>query len=153
MRLSWLPNSSQDSRDRATINCTHRFLHRLNSEAMRYLRLYSIYSCHWPANFRPTCRSAVYTLYMRSLCLCPPGAAPTGFTKQGWREDARRVALDLKSILDVTTTFPRAGEVNHRVLDFVDLCVAVWEKGGAREKDAAWVVDVRKRHDSRGTLD
>lgn len=45
-------------------------------------------------------------------------------------------------VLSVATVFPRAGEINHKVLDFVDLCVAIWEKGGQSEDEASWVIEV-----------
>ncbi|KAG9047132.1 hypothetical protein FS837_002963 [Tulasnella sp. UAMH 9824] len=114
------------------------------TETLRYLRLYSIYSYHWPSTFRPYCRSAIYTLHMRALCLTPPGIEPrepSALSKQAWRDEARRLASEMKVLLENITEFPRAGEVNHRVLDFVDLCVAAWEKGGFDETDAGWVID------------
>lgn len=114
-------------------------------ETLRHLRLYSIYSYHWPSTFRPHCRSAIYTLHMRALCLAPPRLDPRdpgALSKQVWRDEARRLASEMKVLLENTTEFPRAGEVNHRVLDFVDLCVAAWERGGFDEMDATWVIDV-----------
>ncbi|KAG8935289.1 hypothetical protein FRC01_003040 [Tulasnella sp. 417] len=96
------------------------------------------------ARARPYCRSAIYTLHMRALCLAPPGIEPrdpSALSKQAWRDEARRLASEMKVILENITEFPRAGEVNHRVLDFVDLCVAAWEKGGFDETDAGWVID------------
>lgn len=59
-----------------------------------------------------------------------------------WYEETKRVANDLKSVLEVSTVFPRAGEINKKVIDFVDLCVAAWERGGELEDDAGWVIDV-----------
>ncbi|KAG8896450.1 hypothetical protein FRB99_008885 [Tulasnella sp. 403] len=66
---------------------------------------------------------------------------PNPVTKSVWREEARKAIIDLRGILEITTTFPRAGEVNHRVLDLVDLCMAIWEKGGSDEIEAGWVID------------
>jgi hypothetical protein len=84
----------------------------------------------------------MYTLHMRCLCLVPPGSPEFSMGKQAWRSEARRAAQELKVILDYTTEFPRAGEINHRVLDFVDLCVASWEKGGYDPGQIPWIVDV-----------
>ena len=50
---------------------------------------------------------------------------------------------EYRAILDATTKFPSAGEHNVPVEEFVDLCVAVWEAGGAVGDQAAWVIDVR----------
>jgi hypothetical protein len=49
----------------------------------------------------------------------------------------------MRAVLSSTTAFPHAGQVNHKVVDFVDGCVALWEAGGEHEEDAVWVVDVR----------
>ena len=46
-------------------------------------------------------------------------------------------------MLDITTKFPRAGERNVLVEEFVDLCVATWEASGAVGEHAGWVLDVR----------
>lgn len=83
----------------------------------------------------------IYTVHLRALCLSPPGGLDS-LSGPAWREESRRAAAHLKVILGLITEFPRAGEVNHKVLDFVDLCVAVWEKGGAYESECSWVVDV-----------
>jgi hypothetical protein len=59
-----------------------------------------------------------------------------------WYSEARRVAEDYQRILGKTTKFPRAGEQNVLVNRFVDLCVALWERGGCDEKEAEWVIAV-----------
>lgn len=46
-------------------------------------------------------------------------------------------------MLNVSTKFPRAGERNVLVEEFVDLCVATWEASGAVGEHAGWVLDVR----------
>ncbi|KAG8875781.1 hypothetical protein FRB97_004721 [Tulasnella sp. 331] len=114
---------------------------RSTTEALRYLRLYSLYSSHWPTTFRPICRSVMGTLHLRALCLSPPNSGPEALSQQAWRSESRRVAAELQGILGVITEFPRAGEVNHKVLDFVDLCMAVWQKGGSAESECAWIID------------
>jgi hypothetical protein len=55
---------------------------------------------------------------------------------------ARRAIQDYRDILNASTRFPRAGERNVRVEELTDLCVAVWEAGGSKSGDAAWVMDV-----------
>ncbi|KAG9033151.1 hypothetical protein FRB95_000493 [Tulasnella sp. JGI-2019a] len=115
---------------------------RPTTEALRYLRLYSLYSIHWPPSFRPICRSVIGSLHLRALCLTPPNSGPSTLPPRMWRDETRRISAELQSILGLITEFPRAGEVNHKVLDFVDLCVAVWQRGGAVESECAWVIDV-----------
>jgi len=56
---------------------------------------------------------------------------------------ARRAIQDYRDILNASTRFPRAGERNDKVEELTDLCVAVWEAGGSKSGDAAWVLDVR----------
>ncbi|KAG6885786.1 hypothetical protein C0993_009891 [Termitomyces sp. T159_Od127] len=48
----------------------------------------------------------------------------------------------LESVGNTCTSFPRAGERNLRVEDFVDLCVGIWEADGARGEGAGWVIDI-----------
>ena len=46
-------------------------------------------------------------------------------------------------MLNVGTKFPRTGERNVPVEEFVNLCVATWEVSGAVGERAGWVLDVR----------
>jgi hypothetical protein len=55
---------------------------------------------------------------------------------------ARRAIQDYRDILSAITRFPKAGERNVKVEELTDLCVAVWEAGGSKGGDAAWVMDV-----------
>jgi hypothetical protein len=58
-------------------------------------------------------------------------------------QTARSVVQEYRAILTVSTHFPRAGEKNVKVENFVDLCVAVWEASGEVGDHANWVIDVR----------
>ncbi|KIY66738.1 hypothetical protein CYLTODRAFT_423141 [Cylindrobasidium torrendii FP15055 ss-10] len=67
-------------------------------------------------------REAVCVVYLRSKL-------------PGWR----RIVSEYRAILDVTTSFPRAGQRNTRVEEFVEMCVAVWERvGGTWISDILW---------------
>ncbi|KAL5638932.1 hypothetical protein ACGC1H_003335 [Rhizoctonia solani] len=103
--------------------------------ALKFLRVYSIFAVSWPATFRANHRATLYTLYIRTLCISDTRATPT------WRDEARKITNEMRAVLNQTTVFPRAGEVNHKVLDFADGVVALWEAGGELEEDAGWVVD------------
>ncbi|KAG9088376.1 hypothetical protein FS749_002215, partial [Ceratobasidium sp. UAMH 11750] len=107
-----------------------------SEDALRLMKVYCVVAVHWPASFRPHHRATLYTLYIRTLCLTGTRGTPT------WRDDARRTANEMRAVLGSTTAFPHAGEVNSKVLDFVDGCVALWEAGGEEEEDATWVVDI-----------
>ncbi|TFY78584.1 hypothetical protein EWM64_g5428 [Hericium alpestre] len=59
-----------------------------------------------------------------------------------WLPAARRAVREYRDILSVCTHFPRAGERNIKVEEFVDLCVAVWVASGASGEHAGWVIDI-----------
>ncbi|KIY62652.1 hypothetical protein CYLTODRAFT_426757 [Cylindrobasidium torrendii FP15055 ss-10] len=65
-------------------------------------------------------REAICVLYLRSEL-------------DGWR----RIVTEYRAILGGSTSFPRAGQRNERVEEFVQMVMAVWEKHGG-----AWIVDV-----------
>ena len=106
--------------------------------------LYRACSAHWPPTFRPYLRSWVATIHSRAFVLrariVPPGILKTKAPR--WIISARSVLQEFRSLLNVCTHFPRAGERNVLVEDFVDLCVAVWEADGAVGEQAGWVIDV-----------
>jgi len=60
-----------------------------------------------------------------------------------WLPEARSAIQEYRSVLNVSTKFPRAGERNVLVEELVDLCVATWEASGAVGEHAGWVLDVR----------
>ena len=121
---------------------------------------YSSCSAFWPPNFRPAHRSTVYSLHIRALILksgafshsqrsLSPFHATTNTSEphlppatHGWIQTARSVVQDYRAVLTASTKFPRAGERNMQVENFVDLCVAVWETHGAVGAQAGWVIDV-----------
>ncbi|KAL4247865.1 hypothetical protein ABKN59_007479 [Abortiporus biennis] len=87
---------------------------------------------------RPEYRSTVLTIHLRALIL----RARSPLKPPRWISGARSIIQEFRGILSVSTHFPRAGERNTRVEDFVDLCVAVWEADGAIGEYAGWVLDV-----------
>lgn len=101
-------------------------------------------SAHWPPTFRPDHRSIVLVLYLRALVIRARALTPSAVKIKAprWINTARSVIQEYRTILDVNTFFPRAGERNVRVEDFADLCVAVWEADGAIGEYAGWIVDV-----------
>ncbi|KAF8265291.1 hypothetical protein EI94DRAFT_1702610 [Lactarius quietus] len=115
---------------------------------------YQTCSAHWPPTFRPAHRSTVAELFIRALVLRArlPGRAPPSFYahfRPGTPDVqptasmvARRAIQDYRDILNASTHFPKAGERNVKVEELTDLCVAVWEAGGSKSGDAAWVMDI-----------
>ncbi|KAL1688777.1 hypothetical protein GGG16DRAFT_126942 [Schizophyllum commune] len=117
-----------------------------------WLTHYGALSTYWPPDFHCELRSTVCVLHLRALVLrhghAPDesaiGSSPTATTSKPppWVHAARVVTQEYHAILTASSTFPRAGERNKRVEDFVDLCVAVWETGGAFGEHAGWVIDI-----------
>ena len=105
---------------------------------------YRACSAHWPPSFRPHHRSTVLVLHLHALILRARSFTPAEVKIRAprWVSTARSVIQEYRSILNVSTSFPRAGRRNVKVEDFVDLCVAVWEADGAIGEYAGWVVDV-----------
>lgn len=115
-----------------------------------WLEHYSTCSASWPSNFRTAHRSTVSVLYLRALVLRHESVAPSVPTAlktesekpPQWVHTARVVVQDYRAILSASTKFPKAGERNVKVEDFVDLCVAVWEASGAVGDHGGWVIEV-----------
>jgi hypothetical protein len=115
---------------------------------------YQTYSTYWPPTFRAKHRSTIAVLFIRALVLRArltgplplslhthfrPGNSDIPVTASTL---ARRAIQDYRDILNASTRFPKAGERNVKVEELTDLCVAVWEAGGSKSGDAAWVMDV-----------
>lgn len=121
----------------------------VNSLLWTFLDHYRACSIYWPANFRTNHRSTIAVLHLRALILRARGSAPIHPTARdvgkapAWLSTARSVAQDYRSVISVSTRFPKAGVRNVNVEEFVDLCVAVWEEGGALGDQSGWVIDVR----------
>ena len=119
---------------------------------------YMACSAHWPPTFRCHHRSMISVLHLQALILraksSHPVPSPTPqsttpppahhFVRRSplWVQTARSVVQEYRAILTVSTRFPRAGERNVKVENFVDLCVAVWEASGEVSDSTGWVIDV-----------
>jgi hypothetical protein len=102
------------------------------------------YTCstYWPPTFRPEHRSTVAVLHLHFLVSRAHSSTKPQQKPISWLSIARSVIQDYRSVLSFSTKFPRAGERNVKVEDFVDLCVAVWEASGAVGDHCGWVIDV-----------
>ncbi|KAG5643985.1 hypothetical protein DXG03_009275 [Asterophora parasitica] len=101
------------------------------SNVWTWLRQYSSCCTYWPATFRTAHRSTVSALYLRACILRyhPKHAVPTSSTARKvhvWLPIVQTIVNDYRAILSSCTSFPRAGERNVRVEDFVDLCILWW---------------------------
>ncbi|KAG6845844.1 hypothetical protein H0H87_002535 [Tephrocybe sp. NHM501043] len=122
-----------------------------HEDVWTWFRQYAACSIYWPATFRTSHRSTVSVLYLRATILqhhpihttLPLSQSTTSNNGDKiWLHAARTVVNDYRAILNICTYFPGAGERNVRVEDFVDLCVGLWEAGGASGEGAGWVVDI-----------
>ena len=108
-------------------------------------RQYFTCSSHWIPSFRPRHRSTISTLFLHFF-VSQAKIARSPSSDMGtpdWLPEARSVIQEYRSVLDVSTKFPRASERNSLVEEFIDLCVAIWEASGAVGERAGWVIDVR----------
>lgn len=107
---------------------------------------YTAFSAAWPPSFRTAHRSTVSSIFLRAFVLRYRvlSESPLYTPKTpAWLSQARSLAQDYRGVLSVSTKFPRAGEKNVKVEEFVDLCVAIWEASGGIGERAGWVIEVR----------
>ncbi|KAF9059567.1 hypothetical protein BDP27DRAFT_1341214 [Rhodocollybia butyracea] len=105
-----------------------------------WLEHYSTCSVHWPPGFRSAHRSAISVIYLRAVVL-RYGQGKNGKSKPTWLPLALSIVSSYRSILSLSTTFPKAGQRNRKVEDFVDLCVAIWETASVNRGEG-WVIDI-----------
>ncbi|THH16080.1 hypothetical protein EW146_g4495 [Bondarzewia mesenterica] len=115
---------------------------------------YQTCSAHWPPTFRTEHRSTISVLHLRALILRSqlpglppiPSSAPSKSHDPSetsmWLPHARRIVREYRDVLTVSTRFPKAGERNTKVEEFIDLCVAVWDASGGAGEHAGWVIDI-----------
>lgn len=117
----------------------------------QWLPLYLQSSSSWPASFRTAHRSTITCIFLRAFVLryrmlsespTPPPTLDLTTSKTNWLHQARTLCQDYRAILSSCTQFPRAGEKNWRVEEFVDTVVSVWEAGGGGGEAVGWVVEV-----------
>lgn len=116
-----------------------------------WFTVYNKLSAYWPPTFLCSQRSTISVLQLRAYTLrygLPSHPTDSKQKAQGreWLNTARIVVNDYRAILNASTTFPKAGERNTKVEDFVDLCVGVWQAAGALGENAGWLVDVGHYH-------
>ncbi|KAF9509208.1 hypothetical protein BS47DRAFT_1397092 [Hydnum rufescens UP504] len=124
-------------------------------------------ACHLPT----LGNGLIYTLFIRALCLSssftslpqPMPITPASLStpisvadesgysqaassdpaqKVAWYAECRVLAEEYRRILEVVTRFPKAGEQNTLVNDFVDMSVGIWERGGCDEAQTDWIIDI-----------
>ncbi|KAG8834242.1 hypothetical protein FRC17_009318 [Serendipita sp. 399] len=119
---------------------------RLSSinQAMTVFRAYATQAQYFPPTFRPIHRSVVTALHLQALLVSFPGSSIVipGQTRLSWITEARTLLGEYRMVLAKCTTFPRAGERNVHVEEYCDGVVAVWERSGARGKDAQWAIEI-----------
>ncbi|KAJ3518089.1 hypothetical protein NLJ89_g117 [Agrocybe chaxingu] len=150
----------------------HADSERASLDLWIWLGHYNSCSEYWPPSFRTAHRSTISTIHLRALILRNGALSPlpltycsrkfhspsstntvtpaTASTNQlplltsstTWLHAARSAIQDYRAVLTASTKFPRAGRRNVKVEEFVDLCVAVWEVGGAYGEQAGWVIDI-----------
>lgn len=118
--------------------------HASVQRAMGIFRTYAFHAQYFPPSFRPNHRGVVTALHVRGLLLTASGSslAPGNQTSLAWVTEARTLMGEYRLVLAACTFFPSAGERNVKVEEYCDALVAVWERSGARGRDASWVIEV-----------
>ncbi|KAE8543160.1 hypothetical protein D1P53_000647 [Cryptococcus gattii VGV] len=80
-------------------------------QTLAVLRTFHAYSASWPPAFRPVQRQKMLILYLQTLSL---SARPS----RQWEKEALVALKNGQTLLEQTTTFPRAGSVNQPVILF-----------------------------------
>jgi hypothetical protein len=117
--------------------------HRPLESTLQSLRVYALHSAHWPPTFRPSHRATICSIHLRAMIALASFPRCRLFTGRiSWMNASRSIIHECRAILSASTSFPRAGERNIQVEEFVDMCVAVWEASGCSVDQASWVLDV-----------
>lgn len=115
-----------------------------------WMKMYKECSTHFPPSFRPSHRLTILSLHLLAYIFYfqthhKSSSSSYKPTTGGKLTEVRATINEYRSILDVSpqSQFPKAGERNVRVEEFVDAVVAVWTAAGSNGEDAGWVIDVR----------
>lgn len=121
---------------------------------LAFARTYHLIAREWPTSFRPRQRQVMLSIYLRVLhaAYMPYPALPPKkgtrwfvfdkeFPAKGsmadiWLRESRAVMSQGQRLLNETTKFPKAGEVNWLVVNFIQRCVELWERSGLLEQEA-----------------
>ncbi|KAF9478780.1 TPR-like protein [Pholiota conissans] len=174
-----VPAPPIESRTSSTSTVTPATSTTLNNSLWTWLSHYSACGSFWPPSFRAKHRSTVSVIHLRAFILrfggprSPPTPVSSGTTsrrssmssaaeaqkQKSWRTEALAVVKAYREVLTASTRFPRAGDRNFKVEEFVEICVALWEAGwvvkygkGVRSKSGwenvgedlgtSWVIDI-----------
>lgn len=83
------------------------------SQTLAILRTFHAYSASWPPAFRPVQRQKMLILYLQALYWTSPPSS-----RRQWEKEASLALKNGQTLLEQTTTFPRAGSVNQPVILF-----------------------------------
>ncbi|TYJ56742.1 hypothetical protein B9479_002512 [Cryptococcus floricola] len=114
---------------RAAVLSSHESGQEARQQGLQILRTFHALSSNWPSGFRPVQRQKLLILYLRALHSSPftsgpllyASPAPTVPPAQLWHSEVVHALTQGKNLLNHTTSFPRAGAVNHPVLLFATL--------------------------------
>ncbi|WRT63735.1 uncharacterized protein IL334_000658 [Kwoniella shivajii] len=108
---------------------------------LRILRTYHSFNSSWPASFRPVQRQRMLVLYLRTLEATypaprqPPPETPLLYpgscslsARSLWTKEVTEAVRQGRSLLQATTSFPRAGSLNRPVTTFTELSVALYSR-------------------------
>ncbi|KAJ9108884.1 hypothetical protein QFC21_000205 [Naganishia friedmannii] len=129
---------------------------------LRFVRSYHAIAQLWPSTFRPSQRSFMLKLYLSALhnsyishpsSRASPGfqwfvfpmpstILPNGTVAQLWSREAVAAMEQGRILLGQVTEFPKAGNINWRVVEFMQACVRLWERSGYQQSEASQAIKV-----------
>lgn len=129
---------------------------------LRFVRSYHAIAQLWPSTFRPSQRSFMLKLYLSALhnsyiphpsSRASPGfqwlvfpmpstIMPNGTVAQIWSREAVTAMEQGMVLLGQVTEFPKAGNINWRVVEFMQACVRLWERSGYQQSVASQAIKV-----------
>ncbi|WVQ76332.1 hypothetical protein IAR50_005997 [Cryptococcus sp. DSM 104548] len=103
-------------------------------QSLQILRTFHTLSANWPSGFRPIQRQKLLILYLHALHSSPFTSGSLLYTSQPsslspaqlWHSEVLHALTQGKNLLSNTTSFPRAGAVNHPVLLFTTLSTQLY---------------------------
>lgn len=144
--MATVPNSTDFASRREALRWLSKALARATvisgrsddlQRTLRFARAYHTIGRDWPIPFRPKQRQAMLDIYLQALQADRP---PTPILR--WQKETRSALIHGQRLLGGTTTFPRAGETNWAVINFIERSVELWEDGGMQQDDARQVISI-----------
>lgn len=109
---------------------------------MLNLYMRALYFSYIPTPMAPPDASYSWFIFPLASASAPPLITKGLETIQLWQMEAKEVMNIGKQSLTDITSFPRAGQRNEAVEEFIEGCVGLWERSGCNVVEGKEVVEV-----------